>query len=145
MPWDRLPAWNRAFPWLTARAGSTLTPALEPADKDGVSSPSPGANGLTLYTSHVLRMWSNKLYRSLRRFTTCQGELREHSFVNPAMSEKKIVGDSKCSGSTDLPAMSCYPMKLKPENRDRFWTDLLIWSPTNPSRVILIDPFVSVG
>lgn len=41
-----------------------------------------------------------------------QGELREQSFVNPTMSGKKMVTDSKCSGSTDPPAMSCSPMKL---------------------------------
>lgn len=56
---------------------------------------------------------SNRLYRSLRRVTTCRGELKEHNLVKPTISEKKMETDSKLSGSTDLPATSCSPIKLE--------------------------------
>lgn len=74
---------------------------------------------VTLYTSYVLMMLSNRLYRSLRRVTTCSGELKEHNLVKPTMSEKKMVTESKLSGSTDLPATSCSLMKLEQQRGKR--------------------------
>ena len=56
---------------------------------------------------------SNVVYRSLSKFTTCNGVHLEAKVVKETTSEKKIVTQSKVSGSTDCPSLSFSATCLK--------------------------------
>lgn len=90
-------------------------------------------DGFTLYTSYLVIMSSNSVYKAFSRFTTSIGVLLAQIDVKPTISEKYNVLSSKCSAFIGRPNLSSSATVL--EEFSKILVDVVYFKKINCQRL----------